>query len=139
MAEAYGLWQGLKQLEDKEVDEAIVFGDSWFIIQVMNGVNHCRNLRLARLLKRIISISKSFRRLEFFHILRELNSKADQATNKAIVLSRNELLLISIFVQSFLPKRRGPMQLIEHNYISLIGHGCFGDFSHSLLWYFQKS
>ena len=28
MAEAYGLWQGIKQLEKKGVEEAIVFGDS---------------------------------------------------------------------------------------------------------------
>jgi len=28
MAEAYGLWQGIKPLEKKGVEEAIVFGDS---------------------------------------------------------------------------------------------------------------
>ena len=28
MAEAYGLWQGLKQLQKKGVDEVMVFGDS---------------------------------------------------------------------------------------------------------------
>ena len=28
MAKAYGLWQGLKQLEDRRIEEAIVFGDS---------------------------------------------------------------------------------------------------------------
>ena len=32
MAEAYGLWQGLKQLKEKEVDEVMVFGDSRLII-----------------------------------------------------------------------------------------------------------
>ena len=60
MAEAYGLWQGLKQLKDKGVDEAMVFGDSRLIIQAMNGASQCRNLRLARLLKRINSISNTF-------------------------------------------------------------------------------
>ena len=28
MAEAYGLWQGLKQLEARGIEEAIVLGDS---------------------------------------------------------------------------------------------------------------
>ena len=32
MAEAYGLWQGLKQLQKKGVDEVMVFGDSRLII-----------------------------------------------------------------------------------------------------------
>ena len=91
MAKAYGLWKGLKQLEDKGVDEAIVFGDSRLIIQAMNGASQCQNLRLARLLKRISSISKTFRRLDFFHILHELNDMADQAANKSMVLGRNEL------------------------------------------------
>ena len=32
MAEVYGLWQGIKQLKEKGVEEAIVFGDSRLII-----------------------------------------------------------------------------------------------------------
>ena len=39
MAKAYGLWQGIKQLKEKGVEEAIVFGDSRLIIQEMNGVS----------------------------------------------------------------------------------------------------
>ena len=65
MAEAYGLWQGLKQLKDKGVGEVIVFGDSRLIIQAMNGASHFRNLRLDRLIKRIKFISKSFRHIFF--------------------------------------------------------------------------
>ena len=50
MVEAYGLWQGLKQLKEKGVDEVMVFGDSRLIIQAMNGQNHCKNVRLVRLI-----------------------------------------------------------------------------------------
>ena len=39
MAEVYGLWQGIKQLKEKGVEEATVYGDSRVIIQEMNGVN----------------------------------------------------------------------------------------------------
>ena len=38
MAEAYGLWQGIKQQKEKVVEEVIAFGDSLLIIQAMNGV-----------------------------------------------------------------------------------------------------
>ena len=102
MVAAYGLWQGLKQLKDKGVEEAIVFGDSRLIIEAMNGASQCRNLRLARLLKRIGSISKTFRRLDFFHILRELNDMANQAANKSMVLGRNELS-VNLHLCSVLP------------------------------------
>ena len=51
MAEAYGLWQGLKQLEVRGVEEAIVLGDSQIIIQAMVGKNQCQDLRLNRLTK----------------------------------------------------------------------------------------
>ena len=78
-------------MEKIGVEEAIVIGDSRLIIQAMNGKSQGINLRLSRLIKRIQSISKTFRHLEFFHILHELNAKADQASNKAINLSDNEL------------------------------------------------
>ena len=91
MDEAYGLWQGLKQLKDKGVDEVMVVGDSGIIIKEMNGASQCINLILGRLLERIKSISKSFRQIEFFHILRELNDMVDHAANKSMTLGRNEL------------------------------------------------
>ena len=60
MVEAYGLWQGIKQLKEKEVEEAIIFGYSRLIIHVMNEVSQSRNLRLARLIKRIKSLQDLF-------------------------------------------------------------------------------
>ena len=61
MVEAYGLWQGLKQLKEKGVGEVMVFGDSRLIIQAMNGGNQCKNLRLVRLINITKSLSKSFK------------------------------------------------------------------------------
>ena len=91
MVESDGLWQGLKQLEVRGIEEAIVLGDSRIIIQAMIEKNHCQNLRRTRQFEIILSILRTFRHLEFFHILHELNGKADLATNKAIPLSNNEL------------------------------------------------
>ena len=91
MAEVYGLWQGIKQLKDKGVEEDIVFGDSRLIIQALNGASQSRNMRLDRMIRRAKSLTKSFRKVEFFHILRELNDLVDKAANKAMGLSKNEL------------------------------------------------
>ena len=56
MVEAYGLWQGLKQLEARGIEEAIVFGDSRIIIQAMNGKKKGHRLRLAIMIEIILSL-----------------------------------------------------------------------------------
>ena len=96
MAEAYGLWQGLKQLRVKKVDKVMVFGDSRIIIQAMNGGRRSDNIRIARLIRRIRSIIKLFRKVYFYHILRDLNVLADTAANKAIVADLNDLMVNSV-------------------------------------------
>ena len=102
IAEAYGLWQGLKQLLVKKVDEVMVFGDSRIIIQAMNGGRKSDNNRIARLSRRIRSISKLFRKVRFYHILRDLNALADMSANKAIDADLNGLIVNSV-VQSDIP------------------------------------
>ena len=102
MAEAYGLWQGLKQLKEKGVDEVMVFGDSRLIIQALNGGRRGKNERTSRLIKRIRSKAKTFRKVKFFHILRELNVLADLAANKSIVVGLNELI-VNLIVSTAIP------------------------------------
>ena len=69
MAEAYGLLQGLKQLQKKGVDEVMVFGDSRLIIQALNGGRRGKNERIARLIDRIRNKAKMFRRSNYFIFL----------------------------------------------------------------------
>ena len=102
MAKEYGLWQGLKQLKKKGVEEVMVFGDSRLIIHELNGGSQCKNERLARLINRIKSNTKFFRRIIFFHILRELNTMADLAANKSIAVGQNELF-VNLIVSTDIP------------------------------------
>ena len=62
----------------------------------MNGGKKGKNERTARLIKRIHSKIKMFRKIHFFHILRELNVLADLAANKSIVVGLNELVINSV-------------------------------------------
>ena len=96
MAEAYGLWQGLKQLKEKGVDEVMVFGDSRLIIQELNGGSRGKNERIARLIRRIGFKANLFRKIKLFHILRDLNVQADSAANKSIAIGLNELNVNSV-------------------------------------------
>ena len=75
------------------MEEVLVFGDSRFIIQALNGGRKGKNERIERFIKRIRSLSKMFRKINFFHILRELNVKADLAANKSIDVGLNELIV----------------------------------------------
>ena len=68
----------------------------------MNGASQCQKLRLATLIKIIKFVSKTFHQVEFFHILCELNDLADQATNKSMVLSKNEMS-VNHHLSSFIP------------------------------------
>ena len=102
MAKAYGLSQGLKQLQKKGVDEVMVFGDSRLIIQALNGGRRGKNERTKRMINRIRSMVKMFRKIEFFHVLRELNVLADIAANKSIVVGLNDLIVNSI-VSTYIP------------------------------------
>ena len=91
MAEAYGLWQGLKQVQKEGTDEVMVIGDSRLIIQAMNGGRRGKNERTERLINRIRYMAKRLRKIEFFHVLRELNVRADSAANKFIAVGCYEL------------------------------------------------
>ena len=59
-------------------------------------------MRLDRMVRRVKSLTKTFRELEFFHILHELNDLVDQAANKSMVLSKNEIL-VNLILSSILP------------------------------------
>ena len=95
MVEAYGLWQGLKQLQEKGVEDVMVFGDSRLVIQALNGGGRGKNECTARLINRIRSNARLFRKVTFYHILRELNVLADIAANKSIVIGHNNLVVNS--------------------------------------------
>ena len=96
MAEAYGLWQGLIQLKEKGVGEVIVFGDPRLIIQALDEGNKSKNDRIARMIKRIRTMVKSFRKINIFHILRNLNVLADVAANKSMAVGLHELVINSV-------------------------------------------
>ena len=96
MAEAYGLWQGLKQVQKVGAEEVVVIGDSRIIIQAMRGGRRGKNERMERLLKRIRDTVNRFRKIKFYHVLKELNKKADKAANNFINLECFEIKVNSM-------------------------------------------
>ena len=80
----------------------MVFGDSRLIIQALNRGSEDKNTHTVRMIKRIRAKAKMFRKVQFFHIFRELNTLADHAANKSIAVGLNELIVNS-FVSFEIP------------------------------------
>ena len=74
----------------------MVFGDSRLIIQALNRGSKDKNERMVRMIKRIRAKAKMFRKVQFFHIFRELNTLVDQAAKKSIAVGLNDLIVNSI-------------------------------------------
>ena len=83
-------------MQNVGADEAVVIGDSRLIIQAVRGGRRGKNERMERLLKRIRDKVKRFRKIEFYHVLRELNMKANKAANNFINLECFELKVNSM-------------------------------------------
>jgi hypothetical protein len=58
-------------------------------------------MKLRQLFKKIQRLSKSFQKIEFFHVLWHLNGEADQATKASTHLSKGQLSLNGTLV--FIP------------------------------------
>ena len=88
-AEALALWQGLKQARRNNIDEISVFGDSRIIIQAMILKKFPSHLHISRILHKISMIASKFQKINYYHVLRGLNSLADAEANKAVHLGRS--------------------------------------------------
>jgi ribonuclease HI len=103
IAEALSLWQGLIQARKLEIKEITVIGDSWILIQDMVTNTFPTQMNLCHILKKIMWLSCSFQKIDFFHVLHHLNAKADQVAKAATHLSRGQLSLNGTLVFVPLP------------------------------------
>jgi ribonuclease HI len=103
IAEALSLWQGLIQAQKLEIKEIMVIGDSQILIQAMVTNTLPTQMNLCHILKKIMRLSRSFQKIDFFHVLRHLNAEADQAAKAATHLSRGQLSLNGTLVFVPLP------------------------------------
>ena len=80
------------QAKNLGIKDLVVVGDSQSIIQcLVNGVDP-KDIRFARLIKRITAISKTLQKVTFFHVLRNNNKEVDLEANKAALLPAGSLL-----------------------------------------------
>ena len=75
---------GLNQAIDYDIKELIVFGDSQLVINQVTDVYKVRNPLLLELYGEVCELKKQFRYIEFIHVYREKNKRADQLSNIAL-------------------------------------------------------
>ncbi len=84
-SEYAGLILGLQSAIDLNIKKLRVFGDSSLVINHMKGIYKCKSSNLIELFIRAKELEKNFDLIEYNHVPRELNSRADELSNIAIV------------------------------------------------------
>lgn len=84
IAEYKALKYGLKLAIKLNILNLKVYGDSLLVINQVNGVWRCKNENLKKILDKINILKSKFHFIEFNHVLREKNKRADALVNKAI-------------------------------------------------------
>ena len=83
-AEYAGLILGLQQAKALNIKNLKVEGDSLLVINQMKGTYQCRAENLILLYEKAKELEKSFDNIEYCHVLRNLNKRADELSNIAI-------------------------------------------------------
>ena len=84
VAEYHGLLLGINQAIKMGIKELMVYGDSLLVINQMKGIYQVRNLKLKDLYDEIQKLTINFYKIEFHHIFRQFNQRADELANQVI-------------------------------------------------------
>lgn len=83
-AEYMGLIIGLTEANIRNIKHLQVEGDSLLVINHMKGIYACRSKNLIDLYEEAKRLSSMFEVIEFVHVLRHHNTRADELSNIAI-------------------------------------------------------
>lgn len=92
-AEYHGLLKGLTMASERKVDDLVVVGDSWIVIQQVHGLINCNQPNLQRRLAEVEVLKPMFSTLKLVHVKREFNQAADYLTSKTLALGKSWVVL----------------------------------------------
>lgn len=90
-AEYGGLILGMQQAKSFGIKKLKVEGDSLLVINQMNGIYKCKSSNLAELYDKAKELEKAFVKIEYNHVFRNKNKRADTLSNMAIEEYINQL------------------------------------------------
>lgn len=83
-AEYYGMIKGLERARDLGIDNVSLYSDSQLVVNQMNGFYKVKNQELAPLHEQLTGLAKSFEKITFAYVPRELNKIADKEVNRIL-------------------------------------------------------
>ncbi len=83
-AEYAGLILGLQQAKALGIKHLRVEGDSLLVINHMKGLYKCKSINLIELYEKARELESHFDRIEYVHVFRNQNKRADELSNIAI-------------------------------------------------------
>lgn len=83
-AEYAGLILGLQQAKALGIKNLKVEGDSLLVINHMKGVYKCKSINLIELYEKARELESHFERIEYVHVFRNQNKRADELSNIAV-------------------------------------------------------
>ena len=83
-AEYAGLILGLQKAKLLGIKSLKVEGDSLLVINQMKGLYKCKSINLIDLYEKVKELEKSFEKIEYVHVFRNHNKRADELSNIAI-------------------------------------------------------
>jgi ribonuclease HI len=86
-AEYMGLIIGLEEAEKQQISSLQVKGDSLLVIRQMKGDYKVNSPNILELYKKAISLAKNIKHIEYSHVYRKDNKRADALSNEALQLT----------------------------------------------------
>jgi ribonuclease HI len=83
-AEYAGLILGLQQAKVLGIKQLKVEGDSLLVINQMKGLYKCKSINLLELYEKARELESCFDKIEYEHVLRNKNKRADELSNIAV-------------------------------------------------------
>jgi len=83
-AEYSGLILGLEKARELNIKHLKVEGDSLLIINQMKGLYKCKSSNLIELYNKAKELESYFENIQYFHVLRNKNTRADFLSNLAL-------------------------------------------------------
>jgi len=110
-AEYLALIMGLSNAISSGIEQIYVFGDSQLVINQINNVYKVKNRSLFELYEKVSYLKQRFKYIEFNHVYREENKRADELANNAFKLWYNNLNNISDEIYEDIDKRSNKLKL----------------------------
>ena len=76
---------GLKEAISQNITHLSVYGDSLLVINQVNKIYKVKHPELCKLYNIVVELNQSFSHIDFTHIYRKNNKRADQLSNMALL------------------------------------------------------